>query len=38
MVATIGAGQAFMLDAATFLVSAAAIFLMRHRPAPRDGG
>ena len=36
MVATIGAGQAFMLDAATFLVSALAIFLMRHRPAPRE--
>lgn len=36
MVATIGPGQAFMLDAGTFLVSAAAIFLMRHRPAPRE--
>jgi MFS family permease len=36
MVATIGPGQAFMLDAATFLVSAAAIFLMRHRSAPRE--
>jgi MFS family permease len=36
MVATIGPGQAFMLDAGTFLVSAAAIFLMRYRPAPRE--
>jgi Transmembrane secretion effector len=36
MVATIGPGQAFMLDAGTFLVSAAAIFLMRHRSAPRE--
>jgi MFS family permease len=36
MVATIGPGQAFVLDAATFLVSAAAIFLMRHRSAPRE--
>jgi len=36
MVATIGPGQAFMLDAGTFLVSAAAIFLMRHRAAPRE--
>ena len=35
MVATIGPGQAFMLDAGTFLVSATAIFLMRYRPAPR---
>ena len=37
MVATIGPGQAFMLDAGTFLVSATAIFLMRYRPAPRGG-
>ena len=35
MVATIGPGQAFMLDAGTFLVSATAIFLMRYRLAPR---
>jgi Transmembrane secretion effector len=38
MVATIGPGQAFMVDAGTFLVSAVAIFLMRHRPAPREEG
>jgi hypothetical protein len=38
MVAAIGPGQAFMLDAGTFLVSAAAIVLMRHRRAPRERG
>jgi DHA3 family tetracycline resistance protein-like MFS transporter len=36
LVASIGPGQAFMLDAGTFLVSAAAIFLIRHRT--RDEG
>ncbi|HXV56423.1 MAG TPA: MFS transporter [Gaiellaceae bacterium] len=35
MVATIGPGQAFLLDAGTFLVSAAAIALMRPRPLER---
>jgi MFS family permease len=38
MVAVIGPGQAFMLDAGTFLVSAAAIFLIRHRTATRERG
>jgi hypothetical protein len=36
LVASVGVGQAFMLDAGTFLVSAAAIFLIRHRT--RDEG
>jgi MFS family permease len=38
MVAVIGPGQAFMLDAGTFLVSAAAVFFIRHRTAPRERG
>jgi Transmembrane secretion effector len=38
MVAALGPGQAFVLDAGTFLVSAAALLLMRHRPAPRERG
>ncbi|HEU4450001.1 MAG TPA: MFS transporter [Gaiellaceae bacterium] len=40
MVATVGPGQAFLVDAGTFLVSAAAITLMRPRPLERtaDGG
>jgi Transmembrane secretion effector len=38
MVAALGPGQAFMLDAGTFLVSAAALVLIRHRPAPRERG
>ncbi|MGH3023884.1 MAG: MFS transporter [Gaiellaceae bacterium] len=36
LVATFGAGEAFLLDAGTFLVSATAIFLMRPRPPARD--
>ena len=36
LVASFGPGQAFMLDAGTFLVSAAAIFFIRHRGAGRD--
>jgi DHA3 family tetracycline resistance protein-like MFS transporter len=38
MVAAIGPGEAFLVDAGTFLVSAAALFLMRHRPALRERG
>jgi DHA3 family tetracycline resistance protein-like MFS transporter len=38
MVATIGPGQAFLLDAGTFLVSAAAIFLIRQRGGEREHG
>ncbi len=40
IVATLGPGEAFVLDAATFLVSATAISLMRPRPLERvaDGG
>ncbi|MGH3011954.1 MAG: MFS transporter [Gaiellaceae bacterium] len=33
LVASVGTGWAFVLDASTFLVSAAAIFLIRHRKA-----
>jgi hypothetical protein len=36
LVASFGAGQAFLVDAATFLVSATAIFLMRPRPLERE--
>src|SRR5918996_3086473 len=36
LVATIGPGEAFLLDAGTFLVSATAIFLMRPRPLERE--
>jgi DHA3 family tetracycline resistance protein-like MFS transporter len=35
LVAAFGPGEAFLLDACTFLVSALAIFLIRHRSAPR---
>jgi MFS family permease len=38
IVATIGAGEAFVIDAATFLVSALAILLMRPRPLEREPG
>jgi MFS family permease len=38
VVAALGPGQAFMLDAGTFLVSAVALLLIRHRPAPRARG
>jgi Transmembrane secretion effector len=38
LVASFGAGEAFLLDAATFLVSATAIFLMRPRPLEREKG
>ena len=38
LVASFGAGQAFLVDAATFLVSATAIFLMRPRPLEREEG
>lgn len=40
MVATIGPGQAFLVDAGTFVVSACAIALMRPRPLERaaEGG
>jgi DHA3 family tetracycline resistance protein-like MFS transporter len=34
IVATIGAGAGFLVDAATFLVSLAALRLIRYRPAP----
>ena len=36
LVASFGAGQAFLVDAATFLVSATAIFLMRPLPLERE--
>lgn len=36
LVATIGPGEAFLLDAGTFLVSATAILLMRPRPLERE--
>ena len=36
LVASFGAGQAFLVDAATFLVSATAILLMRPRPLERE--
>jgi DHA3 family tetracycline resistance protein-like MFS transporter len=36
LVAALGPGEAFVLDACTFLVSAAAIFLIRHRSAGRE--
>jgi DHA3 family tetracycline resistance protein-like MFS transporter len=36
LVATIGPGEAFLLDAGTFLASATAIFLMRPRPLERQ--
>jgi DHA3 family tetracycline resistance protein-like MFS transporter len=36
LVASLGPGQAFMLDAGTFLVSAAAIFLIRHRTSDEE--
>lgn len=36
LVASVGAGEAFLLDAATFLVSATAIFLLRPRPPERQ--
>jgi MFS family permease len=36
LVATVGPGQAFVLDAGTFLVSATAIFFIRHRSAGRQ--
>ena len=35
LVAAVGAGDAFLFDAATFVVSATAITLMRTRPGPR---
>lgn len=38
IVAAVGAGAAFAVDAGTFLVSALAIFLIRTRSQPRDGG
>ena len=38
IIATIGIAEAFFLDAATFLVSAAAIALIRSRPAGREAG
>jgi DHA3 family tetracycline resistance protein-like MFS transporter len=38
LVASLGSGAAFLLDAGTFLVSAAAIFLIRHRSAVRRDG
>ena len=36
LVASVGTGWAFVLDACTFVVSAAAIFLIRHRRAVRE--
>jgi DHA3 family tetracycline resistance protein-like MFS transporter len=36
LVATMGPGQAFVLDACTFLVSVAAIFLIRHRDEEKE--
>jgi DHA3 family tetracycline resistance protein-like MFS transporter len=38
LIATFGVAEAFFLDAATFVVSAAAIALIRARPAGREAG
>jgi DHA3 family tetracycline resistance protein-like MFS transporter len=38
VVAAVGAGSAFAVDAATFLVSATAIFFIRTRSKPREDG
>ena len=37
MIAVLGAGGAFLVDAGTFIVSAAALALMQPRPPQRDG-
>lgn len=37
LVATLGPGGAFLVDAATFLVSATAVSMIRTRPSRRDG-
>jgi MFS family permease len=38
IVAALGPGEAFLLNAASFAVSAVAVYLMRPRPLPRGGG